>query len=172
MTRKEFRLRRVYLRRYFELLAMFDAGDAGDDRRGDVEELKTAGPLLEGWGVKVEDPVAAFKEIDKDGFIIDPIRCDWIPGGVFITPPGWWHSHHNESDATAWVLPIQDAGLYTHQRTLDIRFADDEIALHREGRIRGTAFNITNKQYLEVVSTHQAHLDAADNDVPNFNYGL
>ena len=72
----------------------------------------------------------------------------------------------------AWVLPIQDAGLYTHQRTLDIRFADDEIALHREGRIRGTAFNITNKQYLEVVSTHQAQLDAADNDVPNFNYGL
>ena len=82
------------------------------------------------------------------------------------------HSHHNESDSTAWVLPIQDAGLYTHQRTLDIRFSDDEVALLREGRIRGTAFSITNKQYYEVVSTHQAALDAADDAIPNFNYGL
>jgi len=90
------------------------------------------------------------KEIDSDGFIIDPIRCDWIPGGVFITPPGWWHSHHNESDDVAWVLPIQDAGLYTHQRTLDIRFVDDEIALHAAGRIRGSAFAVTNKQYIEL----------------------
>ena len=112
------------------------------------------------------------RELDAQGNVVDPIRVDWADGSVFVTPPGWWHSHHNESDSTAWVLPIQDAGLYTHQRTLDIRFADDEIALHREGRIRGTAFNITNKQYLEVVSTHQAQLDAADNDVPNFNYGL
>jgi gentisate 1,2-dioxygenase len=87
------------------------------------------------------------KEIDQDGFIINPIRCEWIPGGVFITPPGWWHSHHNESDAIAWVLPIQDAGLYTHQRTLDIRFVDDELELHSAGRIRGTAFAVCNKQY-------------------------
>ena len=90
------------------------------------------------------------KEIDRDGFIIDPIRCDWVPGGVFITPPGWWHSHHNESDDVAWVLPMQDAGLYTHQRTLDIRFVDDEIALHAEGKIRGSAFAVTNKQYLQL----------------------
>ena len=39
------------------------------------------------------------KEIDTAGNIINPIRCNWDkPGGVFITPPGWWHSHHNESD--------------------------------------------------------------------------
>jgi len=67
------------------------------------------------------------KDIDVDGNIIDPIRCDWVSGGVFTTPPGWWHSHHNDSDKIAWVLPIQDAGLFTHQRTLDIRFAEDEI---------------------------------------------
>ena len=87
------------------------------------------------------------KEIDDKGNIIDPIRCDWTEGGVFVTPPGWWHSHHNESDEVAWVLPMQDAGLYTHQRTLDIRFVDDELALHKAGRIRGSAFAITNKQY-------------------------
>ena len=34
------------------------------------------------------------------------------------------HSHHNETNTPAWVLPIQDAGLYTHQRTLDIRFSE------------------------------------------------
>jgi len=77
------------------------------------------------------------EEIDQDGQIINPVRCDWTTGGVFITPPGWWHSHHNESNDIAWVLPVQDAGLYTHQRTLDIRFVDDELKLHSAGRIRG-----------------------------------
>ena len=92
------------------------------------------------------------KEVDADGNIIDPIRCDWTPGGVFVTPPGWWHSHHNESNDTAWVLPMQDAGLYTYQRTLDIRFVDDELALHRAGKIRGSAFTLTEAQYAEMAT--------------------
>ena len=90
------------------------------------------------------------REIDANGLIIDPIRCDWVPGGCFVTPPGWWHSHHNESDEEAWVLPIQDAGLFTHQRTLDIRFVDDELALHHSGRIRGSAFVVSDKQFTEM----------------------
>jgi hypothetical protein len=90
------------------------------------------------------------KEIDADGIILDPIRCDWVPGAVFVTPTGWWHSHHNESDSVAWVLPIQDAGLYTYQRTLDIRFVDDELALHAAGRIRGSAFAVNDKQFTEM----------------------
>jgi len=77
-------------------------------------------------------------DINANGEIINPIRCDWVSGGVFITPPGWWHSHHNESNDVAWVLPIQDAGLYTHQRTLDIRFVDDELEHHARGIIRGS----------------------------------
>ena len=90
------------------------------------------------------------KEIDSDGLVIDPIRCDWTAGTVFVAPPGWWNSHHNSSDDAAWVLPIQDAGLYTHQRTLDIRFVDDELKLHKAGRIRGSAFNITNQSHVEM----------------------
>lgn len=90
------------------------------------------------------------REIDDHGYIIDPIRCDWAPGGVFVTPPGWWHSHHNESNDTAWVLPIQDAGLFTHQRTLDIRFVDEELALHRSGRIRGSAFVVSDDQFVQM----------------------
>ena len=63
------------------------------------------------------------KELNEDGTVKDPIRCDWKSGCVFITPPGLWHSHHNESDEPALVLPIQDAGLYTYLRTLDIQFS-------------------------------------------------
>lgn len=62
-------------------------------------------------------------ELDEDGWVKNPFRVDWKTGGVFLTPPGWWHSHCNETDEPAWVLPMQDAGLYTHQRTLDIRFS-------------------------------------------------
>lgn len=57
--------------------------------------------------------------------IVDPMRMDWEPGGAFVTPPGTWHSHHNESGADAHLIPIQDAGLHTYLRTLDIRFSND-----------------------------------------------
>jgi len=61
-------------------------------------------------------------ELDEEFNIKDPIRCEWESGSVFVTPPGWWHSHHNDTDEPGWVLPIQDAGLYTYMRTLDIQF--------------------------------------------------
>jgi hypothetical protein len=44
-------------------------------------------------------------------------------GAAFVTPPGHWHSHVNESGHPARLLPIQDAGLHTYLRSLDIRFA-------------------------------------------------
>lgn len=61
-------------------------------------------------------------ELHADGTVKDPVRADWESGAVFTTPPGWWHSHHNDSGRDALVLPIQDAGLHTWMRTLDIRF--------------------------------------------------
>jgi gentisate 1,2-dioxygenase len=61
-------------------------------------------------------------DIRADGTIVDPVRVDWEPGGAFVTPPGLWHSHHNESGSPANLLPVQDAGLHTYLRTLDIRF--------------------------------------------------
>ena len=54
--------------------------------------------------------------------IVDPIRVDWEAGGAFVTPPGMWHAHFNESGAPAHLIPIQDAGLQTYLRSLDIRF--------------------------------------------------
>lgn len=81
------------------------------------------------------------RELDSEGRIVNPIRVPWEAGGVFVTPPGWWHSHHNEGNATAWVLPMQDAGLYTHQRTLDIRFVADEAKRLKSGVHRGATLD-------------------------------
>jgi gentisate 1,2-dioxygenase len=63
------------------------------------------------------------RTVDEDGEIIDPIRVDWEPHSAFVTPPGMWHAHYNESGEQAWIIPIQDAGLQTYLRSLDIRFA-------------------------------------------------
>ncbi len=62
-------------------------------------------------------------KLGPDGELVDPVRMEWRSGAAFVTPPGWWHSHHNETDEEAWVLPVQDAGLHTHMQTLDITFA-------------------------------------------------
>jgi gentisate 1,2-dioxygenase len=62
------------------------------------------------------------KSLNPDGSIKDPTRVDWAPHSAFITPPGYWHSHHNESGVQAHVIPIQDVGLHTYLRTLDIQF--------------------------------------------------
>ena len=61
------------------------------------------------------------RTLGPDGRIADGERFDWQPHAVFVTPPGLWHSHHNESGHPAHILPIQDAGLHTHLRTLDIQ---------------------------------------------------
>ena len=62
-------------------------------------------------------------ELDESGNIVNPTRVDWEPGMAFVTPPGHWHAHFNESNEDAYVIPIQDAGLQTYLRTLDTRFA-------------------------------------------------
>jgi gentisate 1,2-dioxygenase len=35
-----------------------------------------------------------------------------------ITPPGTFHSHHNDGDEVALFLIVQDGGLYYHARTM------------------------------------------------------
>ena len=62
------------------------------------------------------------KDIDDNGEIINPVKAMWTPGSAFITPPGWWHSHHNESDEDAIVLPIQDAGIIMNMQVLDFQY--------------------------------------------------
>ncbi|MHA7648998.1 cupin [Mycobacterium sp. ML4] len=61
--------------------------------------------------------------LDERGRIADPIRVDWQAGGAFTTPPGMWHAHYNESEAPAHLIPVQDAGLQTYLRSLDMQFS-------------------------------------------------
>jgi hypothetical protein len=59
-------------------------------------------------------------EMDENGAIINPKKIQWREGEMFITPPGLWHSHHNDGDTYAYILPIQDAGILLYQRILGI----------------------------------------------------
>jgi gentisate 1,2-dioxygenase len=59
-------------------------------------------------------------ELDENGSIINPTKVYWKEGSMFITPPGLWHSHNNDGDTYAYILPIQDAGLFLYQRILGI----------------------------------------------------
>jgi gentisate 1,2-dioxygenase len=61
-------------------------------------------------------------KLDEKGAIINPKRVDWKPYSAFVTPPGHWHAHYNESGQKAHLIPMQDAGLQTYLRSLDIRF--------------------------------------------------
>ena len=64
------------------------------------------------------------KELSDDGTIKNPYKKYWQENELFITPPGMWHSHVNESDEDAWILPVQDAGLHTYMNTLNINFVN------------------------------------------------
>jgi len=70
------------------------------------------------------------ESLDKEGNIVNSVRADWKNASAFVTPPGWWHAHYNESGADAHLLPIQDAGLQTHMRTLDIHFVHPNHESH------------------------------------------
>ena len=62
------------------------------------------------------------KERDAQGELVDPVRIDWKEGMVFLTPPGWWHSHHSTDSEPGYIFPVQDAGLHMHLDTLNIEF--------------------------------------------------
>jgi len=59
-------------------------------------------------------------ELDENGNIVNPKKVYWKEGCMFITPPGLWHSHNNDGQTYAYILPVQDAGLLLYQRILGI----------------------------------------------------
>lgn len=75
----------------------------------------------------IDAPESAYtlvgKSLDANGNIIDGEKVYWKSGSVFVTPPGLWHSHHNDSDEDALILPIQDAAFHSYLRTLDQRWS-------------------------------------------------
>ncbi|MDJ0571112.1 MAG: hypothetical protein QNJ53_18970 [Pleurocapsa sp. MO_192.B19] len=75
----------------------------------------------------IDAPESAYtlvgKSLDAEGNIINGERVYWKSGSVFVTPPGLWHSHHNDSDRDALILPVQDAAFQSYMRTLDQRWS-------------------------------------------------
>ena len=59
-------------------------------------------------------------ELDENNKIVNPKKVHWKQFEMFITPPGLWHSHHNDGNSYAYILPIQDAGILLYQRILGI----------------------------------------------------
>ena len=59
-------------------------------------------------------------ELDENNKIINPKKVYWKEFEMFVTPPNLWHSHHNDGNSYAYILPIQDAGILLYQRILGI----------------------------------------------------
>merc|ERR1711976_457864 len=79
VTRNEFRLLLIYLKLYYELFRMYGLIDIDGDRRIDYMEFIAAIPIVESWGVQVQDPKAEFRNMDKNGkgkVLFDEF-CDW-----------------------------------------------------------------------------------------------
>src|SRR6202020_599852 len=60
--------------------------------------------------------------LNERGEIIEPIRVDWQAGGALHPPPGRGRAPSNKSERPAHLIPVQDAGLQTYLRSLDIKF--------------------------------------------------
>lgn len=75
----EFRQLLCYIYNYFELWSMFSAIDSSGDRRVSLSEFKSAVPLIETWGSKIENPEKTFRSIDTNGggFILFDEFADW-----------------------------------------------------------------------------------------------
>ena len=115
------------------------------------------------------------RSIDKDGNLIDPVKAPWKTGGAFTTPPGWWHSHVNETDEDAWVLPVQDAGLFTYQVGLRLQNGitlcavpapcSDVNASHAGLAALSIVLLCTHHQCISALRTHASHTLDWDNPV-------
>jgi gentisate 1,2-dioxygenase len=56
--------------------------------------------------------------------MVDGVRCPWTHWATLVTPPGAPHSHHNEGEAGARFLIVQDGGLHYHARTMGFEFLE------------------------------------------------
>ena len=57
--------------------------------------------------------------------LVDGERLDWQPHVTATTPPGAVHSHHNDGEAWANWLIVQDGGLHYHCRTMGFAYTGD-----------------------------------------------
>jgi gentisate 1,2-dioxygenase len=60
--------------------------------------------------------------------MVGGVRKDWARYATMVTPPGSMHSHHNEGEAPANWLIVQDGALYYHCRTMEFRFENESAS--------------------------------------------
>jgi gentisate 1,2-dioxygenase len=70
----------------WSLLNMLPAGDAQRPHRHNSVAIDLCVSASPNGGVYT----LMGPELGADGWVKDPIRCDWVAGGAFVTPPGWW----------------------------------------------------------------------------------
>jgi len=75
----EFRIFLIYIRQYLEYFEMFSRLDSNHDKKVSLTEFKVAIPIMEKWGVKVNDPSETFAQIDTNGggSILFDEFCHW-----------------------------------------------------------------------------------------------
>jgi len=67
IEKNEVRIFLVYLRQYFEYWQMFERIDVNHDRKVSFTEFKQAIPIMEKWGIKLQDPAKTFRDVDENG---------------------------------------------------------------------------------------------------------
>lgn len=87
VSKAEFKYLVLYLRQYYEYWTAFDEIDTSNDRRINQQEFKAAVPILQKWGVHIQDPQAVFKEIDSNhgGYILFDEFSSWAIKKSFDT---------------------------------------------------------------------------------------
>jgi len=89
---------------------------------GAIQPIHKHNSLAIDYCVSGEGYTMLSKRIDTDHNLIDPMKVVWTEGTFFVTPPGWWHSHHSTCETDGYLFPVQDAGLHMHLDTLGIEF--------------------------------------------------
>lgn len=79
IEKNEFRTFLVFLRQYSEYYEMFELIDQQHDRKISFEEFQVAVPIMQKWGIEIDDPKEAFDSIDtsQGGQIMFDEFCDW-----------------------------------------------------------------------------------------------
>jgi len=113
-------------------LAVVFASEQLEDRRNISPSLTLAMNQLGPGEVQVphrHNAVAVSLAItgDRCYSMVNETRKDWRPFVTMVTPPGSVHSHHNNGNAAANWLIVQDGGLHYHCRTMGFSFEDAPV---------------------------------------------
>lgn len=79
IDQRGFRVALLFVHQYFDYWRMFDAVDFNNDKAISLAEFEMALPVMERWGLVVDDVPAAFAEVDTNGGgrVVFSEFCEW-----------------------------------------------------------------------------------------------